>query len=170
MLIRLLEVQHLQRRCPGRRSSSLYNKKKHAQCQKMEKHVPACSHHCVMPVLVSQDKCPRTTLSSLLQPIRDGATRNAATKNTAHCQNIFKILVRRARTSCTPPYLKQILCVHCIKKKRSKCCNATSTKAWFLQIMEIQRPPEVASKTQSPVRKEARWTISPEHIDCQLQF
>ena len=29
--------------------------------------------------------------------------------------------------------------------------------------MEIQRPPEVASKTLSPVRKEARWAISPEH-------
>ena len=27
------------------------------------------------------------------------------------------------------------------------------------QIMEIQRPPEVTSKTQFPVRKEARWTF-----------
>ena len=36
------------------------------------------------------------------------------------------------------------------------------------QIMEIRRQPEVALKTISPVRKEARWTISPEQIECHV--
>ena len=32
------------------------------------------------------------------------------------------------------------------------------------QMMEIQRPPEVASNKNYPVRKEARWTILPNKL------
>ena len=54
------------------------------------------------------------------------------------------------------------------KKKRQNVAKLQSHKKGpgHKQIVEIQRPPEVASKTQSPVRKEARCTISPEQIDC----
>ena len=37
-------------------------------------------------------------------------------------------------------------------------------------VMEIQSPPEVASKTVSSVRTAARWAISPEQTDWQQQL
>ena len=80
------------------------------------------------------------------------------------------------------------------KKKESTRCKTTIPlkRPGRKLIMEIQRPPEVASKTHSPVisqrrgkrtcqhvvqqtwletqiipSEEARWTSSPEQIDCQ---
>ena len=54
-------------------------------------------------------------------------------------------------------------------KKTSKCCNTTIPlrSAWSQTNHgnSIQRPPEVASKTKSPVKKEAWWTIFPGQID-----
>ena len=86
-------------------------------------------------------------------------------------------------TSNTPGFLKQIYCVQSFcfffffffflkKKKRQNVVTLQFHKKrpGHKQIMEIQRTPEVASKTHSPVKKEARWTISPEQIDYQEQF
>ena len=57
-----------------------------------------------------------------------------------------------------------------VSKKKSQhvvTLKSNQKRPGHNQTMEIQRPPEVASKTNSPVRKEARWTISSKHNDCQ---
>ena len=48
--------------------------------------------------------------------------------------------------------------------------NFRHPKTILLQKKKNHRPPEVASKTQSTVRKEAQRTTSSEHIDCQYQL
>ena len=65
-------------------------------------------------------------------------------------------------TSYTHGFLKQIYFVHSFffeKKKREKnvvTLQFNQKGPDHKQIMDIQRPPEGASKTNSPVRKEAR--------------
>ena len=74
-------------------------------------------------------------------------------------------------TSYTPSFLKQIFFVHSFQQKRQNVVTLKSNqkRPCHKQIMEIQRVPEVTSKNILS-EKEARWTISSEHIDCQEQF
>ena len=72
-------------------------------------------------------------------------------------------------------FLKQIFCVHRFQKKTSKMLYNTTIprkQAWSQtnQITEVQRPPELASKTQSPVRKEARWTFLLNELTAKKKF
>ena len=53
-------------------------------------------------------------------------------------------------------FLKQILCVHSFFKKKNQnvvTLQSNQEGPAHKQIMEIQRPPEVASKTNSPHQK-----------------
>ena len=73
-------------------------------------------------------------------------------------------------------HLRWMLAVRAAQIHEAFCVFASATAVphskgpGHKQLKEIQRPPEVASKTHSPVRKEARWTISLEQIDCQKSF
>ena len=76
------------------------------------------------------------------------------------------------RTSFTCGFFEaESVCSSFSKKSQNVATlQSLAKKPGHKQRMHIRRPPEVASKTVSPVRQEARWTISPEQIDCQKHF
>ena len=71
-----------------------------------------------------------------------------------------------------PVFLKQIISVHSFPKRKSKCCNTAipqkrgllANKSWTFNAHQKWL------RKQSPVRKEARWSISSERVDCRQQF